>query len=173
MAGWQWKPIAAVAGLMVVVSAAWWLNVPAAQNDSLARALRAIAHRSVTVAADPLGRQQGPMVEVTPAGIPVVSENGGALGGESGRFAPGCSVSGRPGFSQRPLRRYRYRSGDYYECVCSVRQVCGEKWGLTPFFRDGFSAKKGCLSPFFCPSAVVCGSFRVERTTAQPEDRPL
>ena len=62
LARWQWKPVAAVAGLMVLLSGAWWLNVPAAQNESFGRALRAIAHRSVTIAEDPLGRQQGPMV---------------------------------------------------------------------------------------------------------------
>jgi hypothetical protein len=84
---WQWKPVAAVMALMTVVSAAWWLNVPAAQNDSLARALRAIAHRGSTIAADPLGRQQGPMVEVTPSGIQLF-ENGGALGVNQGGLQP-------------------------------------------------------------------------------------
>ena len=44
----QWKPVAAVAGLMVLVTGAWWLNVPAAQNESLGRAFRAIAHRGAT-----------------------------------------------------------------------------------------------------------------------------
>lgn len=87
VASWQWKPVAAVAALMMVVSGAWWLNVPAAQNDSLARALRAIAHRGASIASDPLGRQQGPMVEVTPAGIQLF-ENGGALGVNQGGLQP-------------------------------------------------------------------------------------
>jgi hypothetical protein len=87
VAAWQWKPVAAVMALMTLVSAAWWLNVPAAQNDSLARALRAIAHRGSTIAADPLGRQQGPIVEVTPSGIQLL-ENGGSLGVNQGGLQP-------------------------------------------------------------------------------------
>jgi hypothetical protein len=87
VAAWQWKPVAVGMALMMVVSAAWWLNVPAAQNDSLARALRAIAHRGSTIASDPLGRQQGPIVDVTPSGIRLL-ENGGALGVNQGGLQP-------------------------------------------------------------------------------------
>jgi hypothetical protein len=82
VAGWQWKPVAAVAGLIVVVTGAWWLNVPAAQNESLGRAFRAIAHRGAT-----LNEDRGPMVEVTPAGIKLF-ENGGALGVDQGGLRP-------------------------------------------------------------------------------------
>jgi hypothetical protein len=79
---WQWKPVAAVAGLMILVTGAWWLNVPAAQNESLGRAFHAIAHRGTT-----LNEDRGPMVEVTPAGIKLF-ENGGALGVDQGGLRP-------------------------------------------------------------------------------------
>jgi hypothetical protein len=83
LASWQWKPVAAVAGLMILVTGgAWWLNVPAAQNESLGRAFRAIAHRGATINED-----RGPMVEVTPAGIKLF-ENGGALGVDQGGLRP-------------------------------------------------------------------------------------
>jgi hypothetical protein len=84
--GWQWKPVAAVAGLMVLLTGAWWLNVPAAQNESLGRALRAIAHRGTTLGVTS-NDERGPMVEVTPAGIKLF-ENGGALGVDQGGLRP-------------------------------------------------------------------------------------
>jgi hypothetical protein len=80
--GWQWKPVAAVVALMVLVTGAWWLNVPAAQTDSLGRAFRAIAHRGAT-----LNEDRGPMVEATPSGIKLF-ENGGALGVDQGGLRP-------------------------------------------------------------------------------------
>lgn len=84
---WQWKPYAVVAGLMVVLTGAWWLNVPAAQNESLMRAFQAIAHRGATMTED-----RGPMVEVTPAGVKLF-ENGGALGVDQGSGLRPVAVS--------------------------------------------------------------------------------
>jgi hypothetical protein len=83
---WQWKPVASVLGVMALLTGAWWLNTPAAQNESLFRAFRAVAHRGASFAEEP-GRPQGPMVEVTPAGIKLF-ENGGALGVDQGGLRP-------------------------------------------------------------------------------------
>ena len=38
-----WKPAAAAAGLVAVLSAAWWLNLPSSDTDSLARAFSSVA----------------------------------------------------------------------------------------------------------------------------------
>ena len=86
VAGWQWKPVAAVAAMMVLLTGAWWLNVPAPQNESLWRALRAIAQRGATINVT-TNDDRGPMVEVTPAGIKLF-ENGRALGVDQGGLRP-------------------------------------------------------------------------------------
>jgi hypothetical protein len=82
LAHWQWKPVAAAAGVVLLLTGAWWLNVPAAQNESLGRAFKAIAHRGLTV-----NEERGPMVEATSAGIKLF-ENGGALGVDQGSLRP-------------------------------------------------------------------------------------
>jgi hypothetical protein len=66
-----WKPAAAVAGLTAVLAGAWWLNVPASDNQSLTRVFRAM--RGVSV-----GEERGPVVFASPAGVSV-RENGGSL----------------------------------------------------------------------------------------------
>jgi len=76
--GWgiAWRPAALVAGLVVVVSAAWWLNVPRADTEALSRVMHGIAHggRRSVLAEDP----PGPVIEATSAGVEL-RENGGAL----------------------------------------------------------------------------------------------
>jgi hypothetical protein len=70
-----WRPVALVAGLAVVVSAAWWLNMPASDTEALGRVMHGIAHggrRSV------LAEDVGPVVEATSAGVEL-RQNGGAL----------------------------------------------------------------------------------------------
>jgi anti-sigma factor RsiW len=75
--GWRfsWRPVALVAGVAVVVSAAWWLNLPASDTEALGRVMHGIARggrRSV------LAEDAGPVVEATSAGVEL-RQNGGAL----------------------------------------------------------------------------------------------
>jgi hypothetical protein len=64
---WNWKPAAAVAGLALVFSAAWWLNIPASDTALLSKAF-GIA-----------GDDRGPVVEASSDGIQF-RENGSGLG---------------------------------------------------------------------------------------------
>jgi hypothetical protein len=71
-----WKPAAVAAGLVAVLSAAWWLNLPSSDTDSLARAFRNVA-RSLTSqgrppippVADREPAGQGSMLQVSPDGV--------------------------------------------------------------------------------------------------------
>jgi hypothetical protein len=70
-----WRPAAVVAGLAVLVGAAWWLNMPPSDTDALSRVMHSIIHggrRGV------LPEDMGPVVEATSAGVEL-RENGGAL----------------------------------------------------------------------------------------------
>jgi hypothetical protein len=75
--GWPaaWRPAALIAGLVVLVSAAWWLNMPPSDAQALNRVMHGIAHggRRSVLAEDP-----GPVVEATAAGVEL-RENGAAL----------------------------------------------------------------------------------------------
>jgi len=79
--GWDWRPAAAIAGVLVLLMGAWWLNMPSADNLSLTKAMRAIARGG----RDRMPQfvrgmdDRAPMVEVSASGISV-RENGGALG---------------------------------------------------------------------------------------------
>jgi hypothetical protein len=64
---WNWKPAAAVAGLVLVFGAAWWLNIPSNDNAVLGRAF------GIAV------EDRGPVVEASTGGIEF-RENGSALG---------------------------------------------------------------------------------------------
>jgi len=76
--GWMfpWRPAAIAAGVAVLISAAWWLNMPASDTEALSRVMRGIAHggRRGMLADDP----PGPVVEATPAGVEL-RENGSSL----------------------------------------------------------------------------------------------
>jgi hypothetical protein len=76
-----WRPAAVVAGVMVVVSAAWWLNMPPSDTQALGRVMRGIVHggRRSVLSPSMLAGDAGPVVEATPAGVEL-RENGGALG---------------------------------------------------------------------------------------------
>jgi hypothetical protein len=78
---WPWRPAALVAGVMVLVSAAWWLNMPPSDAQALGRVMRGIVHggRRSVFTPSMLGGDAGPVVEATPAGVEL-RENGGALG---------------------------------------------------------------------------------------------
>jgi hypothetical protein len=79
--GWDWRPAAAIAGVLVLLTGAWWLNVPSADNVSLRKAVGAIARGG----RDRMPQfvrgldDRVPVVEVNASGISV-RENGGALG---------------------------------------------------------------------------------------------
>ncbi len=74
-AGWNWKPAAAFAGLALVFSAAWWLNMPASDTAILSRAF------GVT------GEDRGPVLEASSDGIEF-RENGSGLGVSTSNAQP-------------------------------------------------------------------------------------
>jgi len=77
-ASWMfpWRPAALAAGVAVLVSAAWWLNMPPSDTEALTRVMHGIAHggRRSVLPDDP----PGPVVEATSAGVEL-RENGSAL----------------------------------------------------------------------------------------------
>ena len=68
-----WRPAAAVAALAVVVTGAWWLNVPDSDRLALWRVMRGLPARGGSV------EDRGPVVAATAAGIEF-RENGSSLG---------------------------------------------------------------------------------------------
>src|SRR2546421_328775 len=80
--GWDWRPAGAIAGVMVLLTGAWWLNVPPADNVSLRKAVGAIARGG----RDRMPQfvrgmeDRAPVLEVNASGG-VVRVNGGALTG--------------------------------------------------------------------------------------------
>jgi len=68
---WVWQPIAAMAALALVVSAAWWLNVPASDRVALYRVFRGLPVHAI--------EDRGPVVAATSEGIEF-RENGSSLG---------------------------------------------------------------------------------------------
>ena len=90
-----WKPVTAVAGLTVLMAGAWWMNIPAADNQSLMRVFRSISRGSqyrlpqgVALIDDRM-----PVLDVSAAGVSV-RENGSALGvSQRGMHPVAVSVS--------------------------------------------------------------------------------
>lgn len=83
MSSWGWRPAAAMAGVAMLLSAAWWLNLPNADTASLNRAL----HSLVRGRGESAPEDRGPVVEVTSRG-PELRENGGALVMSQGSTQP-------------------------------------------------------------------------------------
>ena len=75
--GWNWRPAAVIAGLAVVFSGAWWLNMPSSDAVALGRVLRGL----------PAAEDRGPVVEASAEGIEF-RENGSALGMKLSGAAP-------------------------------------------------------------------------------------
>lgn len=67
-----WWPVTAVAGTVMMLSAAWWLNLPASDIQSISHAMRGLVHpRTVVV-------DEQPVIEASSVGIEL-RENGSAL----------------------------------------------------------------------------------------------
>jgi hypothetical protein len=81
----KWVPVATIAGLALVFTAAWWLNVPAGDKVALGRVLRGLPVHALS--------DDGPAVVASPAGIEF-RENGSSLGlAQSGAELVGVSLS--------------------------------------------------------------------------------
>jgi len=76
-AGWviAWRPAAVVAGLAVILTAAWLLNVPPSDTQALSRVFTGVMHGARRGA---IMEAACPVVEATSAGVQL-RENGGAL----------------------------------------------------------------------------------------------
>jgi anti-sigma factor RsiW len=87
----SWRPAAIAAGVVAVLTAAWWLNMPPGTSDELGRAMSAIWHGrgNVTGMAIP---DRGATVVATPLGIEL-RENNNALGGSQDTVPVGVSAS--------------------------------------------------------------------------------
>jgi hypothetical protein len=67
-----WWPVAAVAGMVMMLTAAWWLNLPASDTESFSHAMRNLVHpRTVVV-------DEQPVIEASSGGIEL-RENGSKL----------------------------------------------------------------------------------------------
>jgi hypothetical protein len=83
-----WRPAAAVAGVAILVTGAWWLNLPTAQTQELGRAIHAIwSGRSGAGVRRGVMEERGPVVEATSSGIEL-RENGSSLGVSQGAARP-------------------------------------------------------------------------------------
>jgi len=80
----SWRPAAVVAGVVVLMAGAWWLNVPRTDTETIGRALRTIATGGR--AATPQ-EEHSPRVGASSSGVELV-ENGGRLGIEQGGLEP-------------------------------------------------------------------------------------
>jgi hypothetical protein len=62
-----WKPAAIAAGLVGVLSAAWWLNLPSSDTDSLARVMKTLVSGGRPAA--PILENRGTVAQVSPEGV--------------------------------------------------------------------------------------------------------
>jgi len=87
----SWRPAAIMAGAVLVLAAAWWLNMPDSTNKALGRALNAIVHGHGGVNPVLPADETGMVVSVNEKGIEL-QENGSSLGISQGS-APPLAVS--------------------------------------------------------------------------------
>lgn len=90
----SWRPAAIAAGVAVVLTGAWWLNLPASDTESLKRAMTALVHGRTDAPAP--AEDMGPVVEATSRGIQL-KENGGSLALSQGRSQPVAITVSAPG----------------------------------------------------------------------------
>ncbi|MFM2124206.1 MAG: hypothetical protein RL328_657 [Acidobacteriota bacterium] len=99
VSAWNWKPVAVVAGLMVVFTAAWTVNLPSSDLDTIQRAWNRVRSGKAGI---PVDQDSGPVVSASSKGIEF-RENGAALGVSTGKKPPvAVSVS----FSGSASARY-------------------------------------------------------------------
>jgi hypothetical protein len=101
-----WRVAAVAAGVTILLVSAWWLNMPRAESVALGRAIQKIAqarpwHGGILALED-----QGPLVEISAAGIQL-QQNGGTLGMSQGKERP-VSVT----LSAQGSARARYIDAD-------------------------------------------------------------
>jgi len=73
-----WKPAAIATGIVVVLSAAWWLNMPASDSDALARAMKSFVtggRPTVSYIENRGPAVQGATAQVSPDGVEI-KQNG-------------------------------------------------------------------------------------------------
>jgi hypothetical protein len=80
----SWRPAAIAAGLMVVLAAAWWLNIPRSDTEVIGRALHTIATGGP---ANAPRDERGPVVGASSSGVELL-ENGGRLGIDQSGLEP-------------------------------------------------------------------------------------
>lgn len=84
-AGWRVAMVAA--GVTALLVSAWWLNMPRAENVALGRVVKKIAQARPWQGGILALEDNGPLVEVSAAGIQV-QQNGGTLGMSQGKDRP-------------------------------------------------------------------------------------
>lgn len=85
---WSWRPAAAAAGVVMLLSVAWLLNMPSGTTQELGRAFSAVMHGRGSVS----GFDREPMVVATPLGVEL-RENGTTFGGSQDARPVAISVS--------------------------------------------------------------------------------
>jgi hypothetical protein len=83
-----WRPVAAAAGVLLLIGGAWWLNIPSSDTETIGRALHNLATGErgglSQIAAQ---EERGPMVGASASGVKLV-ENGGSLGIQQSGLQP-------------------------------------------------------------------------------------
>jgi len=85
---WSWRPAAMAAGVVMLLSVAWLLNMPSGTTQELGRAFSAVMHGHGSVT----GPDREPMVVATPLGVEL-RENGTTFGGSQDARPVAISVS--------------------------------------------------------------------------------
>jgi hypothetical protein len=85
---WGWRPAALAAGVVMLLSVAWLLNMPAGTTQELGRAFTAVMHGRGSVT----GPDHEPTVVATPLGVEL-RENGNTFGGSQDARPVAISVS--------------------------------------------------------------------------------
>jgi hypothetical protein len=80
----SWRPAAIAAGLVVLLTGAWWLNIPRTDTETIGRALHNIATGQRVGSPQ---EDRGPVVGASSSGVELV-ENGGQMGIEQSGLVP-------------------------------------------------------------------------------------
>ncbi|MCU1338469.1 MAG: anti-ECFsigma factor, ChrR [Bryobacterales bacterium] len=80
----SWRPAAIAAGLVVLLTGAWWLNIPSTDTEVIGRAIRNMAARGRFNSPQ---EERGPVVGASSSGVKLF-ENGGQLEIEQGGLHP-------------------------------------------------------------------------------------